>query len=39
MACFACSHRLDPFVKVSSRDDVRMTLVNQTKGPLFCDDG
>lgn len=32
-------HRVDPIVKVSSLDNVRMTLGNQTKGLLFCDDG
>lgn len=39
MACFMFSHRVDPFVRFSSWDSVRMTLVNQTKAPLFCDNG
>lgn len=34
MASFACSHPVYPLVKVSPWDGVRMTRVDQTKGPF-----
>lgn len=34
MTSFACSHPVYPFVKASPWDDAKMTIVDQTKGPL-----